>query len=274
MKNNQLFIPLLYTVLREIPRYKRSIFEAISCSLSSCLFYYLWVPIYTLFALGNLTDLGAYLVLLPHFVAFVILYEAGYLISDYCGSKREDRKLGRAVFRNLQFKVLSGAVLSRIAIVLAILFSVRSNPSIYLLHGLTFAIFLVHSLVQGQYRLATFMGLRVLKGFVPYATMIMLLPLVHKMLILSALIGHGIHQAMEYYPRKLGARIIRNYYCNDVLYVRFLAILSSSFLFTVIFGIDLKVFTLFIMFIALHHIFYVTMVDLNRFWKRIWKVLK
>jgi hypothetical protein len=117
--------------------------------------------------------------------------------------------------------------------------------------------FVTHSFAKERYRIATFLGLRVLKGFAPFAFLVTGLPDYAKLFIFSGLLGNAVFYSIEYYLKKLGDRVqidifsIRNYTIKLCIMIM-LAV--TAWTFTDMEAAHLAMFT---SIIVLHHTLYI-----------------
>ena len=244
----EILIPIVYTIQRDVYRESGKFLKSVGNTLKNVIFMYLWIPFYCLFLLQKLQDPFAYIIIMTYLLAFMIVYEIGYLIADIVLVKYEDKHLRRVIYEKQPplVMVISGVIFR---ILIFILLAYILCPDLFngtvIIFVTTPIMFLVHAILKEQYRLATFIGLRILKGLAPYSCYILILPKDNASLVFSGLLGTAIYYSVPYYSKKLGRDIDKEYlsFNNFILRLEIVVIISALLL--LIFRINIGTYLLF-----------------------------
>jgi L-asparagine transporter-like permease len=262
----EFLVPLLYSVRREVYRFKISNFQSASRLLSSIAHCYLWVPIYALIVMNQLTEISVYFEILVYLLSFLVLYEIGYIVSDLIGFRFENRKVRRETFtEKIPVYAVCAGILVRLLFIgiIMITFQHMFNIQMTILYAFTLLIFVIHSFVNEKYKVGTFFGLRILKGMVPYAFLILILPTHEMVLILSGLIGISYYYSIEYAHRKLNKSMKIDIYNDGYSFVRFFIIIFLASIVSILFLIPLEKFLIFSAIVLIHHIAFIPLINQN-----------
>lgn len=256
----EFLFPLIYTGRRDVHLYGCNFTTSVNTVLKNAILVYLWVPIYALFIAGNWNTFAIYVQIIVYVAAFLVVYEIGYIITDNIGYLFEDPNIRREVFaaRPPVWLLVSGICIRIVCLaLLGILAYEWVTPNIVMIYATLLGMFIAHSFVKERYRIATFLGLRVLKGFAPFAFLVAGLPDYAKLFIFSGLLGSAVFYSIEYYLKKLGERVqidifsIRNYTIKLCIMI---VLTVTAWTFTSMGAVHLGVFT---SIIVLHHVLYI-----------------
>ena len=253
----EFLIPVLYSVNREIYRFNLSKIDGLIRPISSMIRNYLWLPIYALIILNKFEDISVYYNIFIYIITFMVLYEIGYIIADNIGIRFEKKEIRRDFYKKqIPLSVVGTAVFLRL-ITVGILFKIHENlfyKEIVLLYFFTLLIFIVHSLLRDSYRVGTFIMLRIMKGFVPYAFLLFQMPLEENLLVFSGLIGIALYYSTEYSVRKLGETLPINIYSEKFSFLKFLFIFILASIISVFYRISVEKILIFFTVFAICHI--------------------
>lgn len=256
--NKKLIIPLLYITNREVYRIKVSKSSSIIRIITAMILNFLWVPIYALILLNKLLELPVYYSIFIYLVTFLLFYEIGYILSDNVSVRFETGKIRRKFFKKLpSLKIIGVSIFLRLVLIFGIfkLYSSLFYEEIVFIYLFTLFIFLIHCILKENYRIGTFIVLRILKGFVPYAFLLFSLSIEENLLVFSGLIGTAFFYAIEYSVRKLGGKIDMNFYSIKSVFLEFSIIFLLSGGIAVIFRIGIEKLLFFIMVLVGYRIF-------------------
>jgi len=267
MREEDLYKPFVYTVRRERARVKLSVRNGIIRIISNALSDYVWVPFFAFLILGLFAVPAAYGKLVLHVLMFMLVYEAGYIISDVVGPRIERKKTSKNIFRKQpSARAVTFAVAGRaaVAVLAFVILPDIFAWDIIVLYAVTLILFLTHSVFKEQYRLPTFLGLRILKGLVPYLFLISVLPLGDRVLVLSGIVAISMYYGIEYGTRKLGHSLKTNLYSNKNSFLRFLIVALFGCLLTIVIHISVQDLFFYLGILALHHILFLFVRDVKK----------
>lgn len=160
MRKAVLFLPFFYFLITRLKNLKNFIFHS----------YFEWIPAVGLLFLLEDTGLVASLKeFLFGYLAFISIYEIGYLTNDQLSEKSESNPRKR-LDNNLSRINLLVLILVRVGVFIGVTIYLGFDSSIiwwsfYLLLGLSF--FLHNLITNNDYRLITFLNLSVFRFFAP-----------------------------------------------------------------------------------------------------------
>jgi len=261
----ELYIPILYSIKREVNRFNHTYASSVIRLVAGMTFDYLWVPIYALLMSGSFFVTGIYLDLIFYVLMFMILYEIGYMVSDNIGIRFEKKELRNYVYKKLpSLPELGIGILIRL-LLLCLLFIIFNRLNSYIIFGyvLTLGVFLVHSFVKEKYKVSTFIALRFLKGFVPYAFLIFYLSFSDRILIISGLIGISLYYSIEYASRKTRLAIKLDVTDERNSYKRFILVLVISAALSLVFDVSAVKYFIFLLIMAMHNMLFFFLYDIK-----------
>lgn len=223
---SEFMIPLWYTIKRYMIRHQANLNKSVIAYFSSMLRDYIWIPIYAIFFLGGPT-LFQLKGLIFHLIAFSIAYEIGYIYTDNISIKKENKKIRKVIYKNpVSDKIVYLSILLRLLVLAIILFFMQPwlNNGIIWLYVLVIAIYWIYGNVKEKFRIPFFLMLRFLKGFVPYAFLVLALSSKTITLILLLLLATSMFFTIEYASRKLDITYI-NVQLLEFTWLRYLIIL-------------------------------------------------
>lgn len=202
---SEFIIPLWYTIRRDMLRHDHKFLTSLIAFGSSMLRDYIWVPIYIFFIVGvpNQFQLtGIFL----HLIAFSIAYEIGYIFTDNISIKYENKNIRHVVYEEpVPERTVYFSILIRLLILAIMLWLMDAWMSriIFISYISLLGIYFIYGLLSEKLRVPLFVLLRYLKGFVPYAFLILHLPKYHLILVSIVLMATAIFYSIEYGTRKL-----------------------------------------------------------------------
>jgi hypothetical protein len=145
-----------------------------------------WIPAVGLSLYFNSFDLKALGTVALSYLAFISIYEIGYLTNDYLSEMFEKDPRGRGSISDVTKSVLGALIVVRLVTVVICTYFLDTwtNPIWLAFHGTLAASFLLHNIVDRDLRLPTFFSLSTYRFFAPIilsvqpAILIMLLPIV------------------------------------------------------------------------------------------------
>jgi len=249
----EVYVPFAYSIVREMRRYKLTMFQSMVRVGANFIQHFLWIPLYAMIVLGDfLWGQVAYFL-----AAFIIIYEAGYLISDTLGPHYEKKSLRKLVYKQISPVSVFVGVVIRMVIV-ALLVTPWAVP--YLL---TIAVFLAHSLLNERFRIATFPAFTLMKGLIPFSFLLVSLGQEHILLIVAGLFGTACFETLEYYARKNLGKSEKGFLEIKNSLRRFLIILMSMSVLAVMFGIPAVYLSLALFLYAANHLVFAGLTDLK-----------
>ena len=118
------------------------------------------------------------------------------------------------------------------------------------------ALFVLHGLLKEKYRIATYLGLKIMKGYAPYIFLVAALTIQENTLVLIGLIGGAIYYAIPYYTRKLDGKLKVDLLNTKNTFIRIIIILSLTIITAYIHEISLMTTSYFLIIIIAHHIIF------------------
>lgn len=145
-----------------------------------------WLPAIGISLYFNALDPKILITVGLSYLAFISIYEIGYLTNDHLSEMFEDEPRGRSVDSQMSWPVLAGLILVRVATFIwcSYMLGVTANPLWIAFHGSLVATFLLHNLVERDMRIATFYSLSTYRFFAPIiltvtpTVLVLLLPVV------------------------------------------------------------------------------------------------
>ena len=145
-----------------------------------------WIPAIAISLYLNDSKIGTLFTVLVSYLAFISLYEIGYITNDQLSEKFEEDPRGRSSELGMSVTTVIGLIVVR-AIVFGLcsyVLGVALHPLWIAFHGGLIATFLLHNVVEREMRIATFFSLSTFRFIapvlltVPPAVLLMLLPIV------------------------------------------------------------------------------------------------
>ena len=160
MKKAVLLLPFSYFLLTRLKNLRNLIFHS----------YFEWIPaIGILFFLEETELVSSFKEFILGYLAFISIYEIGYLTNDQLSEKREENPR-RRMDDNLSKAFLIVLILVRVGIFLGITlyFGLQSSLIWWLYYVLLILSFFLHNVItNNDYRLVTFFNLSVFRFFAP-----------------------------------------------------------------------------------------------------------
>jgi hypothetical protein len=243
--------------MRDVRLYKISVATSLMTFFKNIFLVYAWVPFLMLLVLDMFLQFSVYGLLAMHLLSFILVYEAGYIASDVIGVTFEDKRIRRKIYDDVPIVLSLSGIVIRLLLVSLILTSLSAGPVVFL-YVLTAVVFFLHASSKEHYRIGTFICLRILKGLVPYAFLLPLLPQEYVLLIFIGLLGTSIYYLIEYYIKKLGGKIEFDIFSfkNSLIKIWIVGLLTVLCLF--IFPLSLRAATLFFTVFLINHCLYMS----------------
>jgi len=260
----ELYVPILYSIRREMLRFNHTLGSSIVRFAANFTFDYLWVPAYAMYILGSALSVLPNILL--SLFAFVMIYEAGYLFCDNIGIRFEKKGLCNYVYRRpLSVWSVLVAMIIRLLLVAGLFVFLKGifSTDVIFMFILTFLVFIVHSIMNEKYRIATFLSLRLLKGYVPYAFLLFSLSITDRLLVFMGLLGVSAYYTLEYGARKMGKRSPFDVTEERYSLIRFMIVFLSTGI-AVLFEATFAQWILVLLFVVLNNIFFFMMYHLRK----------
>ena len=201
----EFYLPLYYSLKRYMIRHDTSLKSSITGFFSSLLRDYVWIPVYAILLLNGPNNYQIAGILL-HLIVFSIIYEMGYIYTDNISVLKEDVKIRKVIYKEPQPSLhiyISLAIRFFVAVVLMFFMQRWLNVWIVLLYVSLLMIYFVYGNLNERWRIPFFVALRFLKGFLPYAFLLITLIKVQLMLVVLLLFATTVFFSVEYMSRKL-----------------------------------------------------------------------
>lgn len=255
----ELFIPFQYSVMRDVHLYGSSVASAAATFFKNMVLIYAWLPFLALLVLDQFTHWQVYGTLTVYLFAFILLYEAGYITADTIGARFEDKKIRRLLYRNVPFWASIVGICTRLLLTAGLLALLSAPISVLIAYTTTFALFLCHAFFKEMYRIATFLSLRMLKGFTPYAFLFYELSFEYKSLVFVGLISTAFYYSIEYYTKKLGGKITFDVFSVKNSFIKVFIAGFLSLVLTIMLQIPFQKTALFLIIFFVHHVLYTSL---------------
>jgi hypothetical protein len=241
--------------MRDVHLYKVALVSSAFTFFKNMILVYIWVPFLALLVLNRLTDLALYGEIILNLFIFILVYETGYIIADTIGVKFEDKKIRRVLYDHAPVSAIFLAITIRFLGVAVLLGVFTTTTQTLIAYALTILVFICHAFTKETYRIATFLGLRVLKGFVPYAALIHSLPINYQILVFIGLLGSAVYYSIEYYIKKLGGKIEFDIFSINHSFIKIAIVFSLVLICTIFFQMNNEPILFFAVFL-IHHLLY------------------
>jgi len=241
----EFYLPLYYSLKRYMIRHDTSLKSSITGFFSSLLRDYVWIPVYAILLLNGPNNYQIAGILL-HLIVFSIIYEMGYIYTDNISVLKEDVKIRKVIYKEPQPSLhiyISLAIRFFVAVVLMFFMQRWLNVWIVLLYVSLLMIYFVYGNLNERWRIPFFVALRFLKGFLPYAFLLITLIKVQLMLVVLLLFATTVFFSVEYMSRKLQISYI-NIQELKYTWLRYLLIFLIVFPYILLNKIPLREFSL------------------------------
>ncbi|MBX3243613.1 MAG: hypothetical protein KF685_03985 [Acidobacteria bacterium] len=171
-----------------------------------------------------------------YYLAFISIYEIGYLTNDFIAEKKEHDPRGRSKEVSLNNAGLLALIASRIAFFLLITWALELfNDTLWWAFYVSLSVsFFFHNYLANQYRLPTFTVLSIFRFFAPFVFLIqkdallILLPVVIFNYSLFRLLSYGASKGLVTLKNREAAKFKMLYYASILPLSVFITILFSS----------------------------------------------
>ncbi len=198
----ELIIPLFYAVKREVYRTNVSLRSALLRFIFDLFRFWLWIMVFIYFQIDSLDSTG----FLLHLIAFMLIYESGYILTDLIGIQFERSEVKKTIYEEaIDLKVVLFAVSIRMVTLSSIytLFYGNFSSITFMGHIFTLIFYVFHCFSKETFRLVTFFLLRCSKGLVPFLFILNRLSLDTSLLISVGVLAMAFYAAFEYWSGKL-----------------------------------------------------------------------
>lgn len=221
----EFLVPILYSLKRYKIRQCTSWYKSVIGFVSSLLRDYLWVPIYAIFMVGgpNWTQITG---IILHLLTFSIAYEMGYIYTDTISILKEDKDIRKVIYQeNQPFSHIYTALGIRLIFLAGFLYLIQFWLNWYIvgLYLLILSIYFVYGNLSEKWRTPLFVILRYLKGFIPYAFLLIQLPRIQFVMVFLVTLSTAIFFSIEYFSRKFKIEYI-NIQLLKYIWVRYLIV--------------------------------------------------
>lgn len=161
-----------------------------------------WIPALVLSYYFNDCSIRILPVVVLSYLAFICVYEIGYITNDFFSEKFESNPRGRRIYLSYSSSIISVIILSRIAFFLLFTFllGATKNPFWWAFYGLLTIAFALHNLLPNRLRTATFFALSTYRYFAPI--ILSLAPPVITILLPTILLNNSLYRTTVYLRNK------------------------------------------------------------------------
>ena len=157
-----------------------------------------WLPALVFSLYFNEYSTKVIVTVILSYVAFICVYEIGYLTNDYYSELFEDEPRGRGAALADQGPAVHALITVRIIIFLCCTFLLGVSDSVlwWTFHGTLAATFALHNLLPNEMRIGTFFGLSAYRFLGPM--IVTLRPEVLSVLVPAAFLNHSLYRTTVY----------------------------------------------------------------------------